>query len=681
MQRSSALRSRRRGSGLAGAWWILGMAWMVGFAGAEDPPELGPSPRALSGLGLEALQDLGTPWPNPYLSFLPEGATPDLRYWRAVMAEQARERRRAAPRGTTTVVESEPNDTSASANGVDGFGTGPGETASVNVAGTFLPPPTPNPLGPFPEDDGALPLASDTGLVAGSAVRITGTIGDGPYGSGGTGSGDHDFFRIPNVVTGQLIVVDVDTAMPLGDLDPFIALYDSAGNILALNEDEDGAVNRDSFLAVPATSDGDVYLSIAGSLFPFAAVLADPFDPATGFGVGSEGNYSVTVALEWGDQDWYAFDLEPCDILGVSLLGAGRELQLLGPGGELLVASAQDLTGIHPPSSPLPGGGRAALSFVATLPGRYALRVLGADGPDYSMELRLFRHPSESSPVAKRLFVDFDGATVDPSIFTGDPGNATLSPLASFLDRWGLSPGDEDAVIDATLAALRENLLAGPAAGGPNLGFDLELLNSRDHPDPFGEPGVSRLIIGGSIAELGIPTIGIAQSIDPGNLETAETGVVLLDLLSGSVPDPNSLNTFPLAPGATRLELVGLALGNIAAHEAGHFFGNFHTEQGNPLASLMDRGGNLPNTLGLGDDGIFGTDDDVDVDFEADHFESSERFAGVEDTLAVVSCGCTTSAGLFGDGFETGDFSRWGAVFPRAGAISLSGRRQSGSKR
>ena len=38
--------------------------------------------------------------------------------------------------------------------------------------------------------------------------------------------------------------------------------------------------------------------------------------------------------------------------------------------------------------------------------------------------------------------------------------------------------------------------------------------------------------MGGTIAESGISTIGIAESIDPGNFETDETALVLLDSLS-----------------------------------------------------------------------------------------------------------------------------------------------------
>ncbi len=604
-------------------------------------------------------------WPNPYLSFLPAEAEPDMAYWNAVMRASAAERRASrAPIPTIVFAESEPNDTQAQALFLTGFGTGDGEDGAADVGGGFAAQSVPTPLGPFAEDEGAIPLASATGLVTGSAARLTGTIGDGPFGSGGTGSGDHDFFVIPAARLGELILIDIDTPLPLADLDTFIGLYDNTGASLALNEDEDGATNRDSFLAIPVSTPGDHYLSIAGSLFPFASILADPFDSSTGFGIGSEGDYQATVALDHGDADWYSFDLEACDILGINLMGAGRQVSLYSPAGELLVSSAQDLSAAYPDASPMPGGGCAALAYVVTTPGRYAVRAFGEGEPDYTLELRVQRQPGETTAEPKTLFVDFDGATVDPGIFGVTPGSATLSPLASFLPRWGLGAGDENAVIDAVLTSLAESLQADPSSQGPNPAFGVTILNSRDHADPFGAPNVSRLIVGGSIGELGIPTIGIAQSIDPGNFDQAETAVILLDLLSGSDIDPNSLNSFPLAPGATILDLVGIALGNIAAHEAGHYIGSFHSEQFNGAATLMDRGGNLPNTLGLGPDGIFGSADDFDVDFGPDIFEPAERFAGTQDTLTVVSCGCTTSAEVFSDGFEAGDLSRWSETLP-----------------
>jgi hypothetical protein len=53
--------------------------------------------------------------------------------------------------------------------------------------------------------------------------------------------------------------------------------------------------------------------------------------------------------------------------------------------------------------------------------------------------------------------------------------------------------------------------------------------------DPWGQPNVSRIIIGGTQVELfgeEIGIYGIAESIDVGNFVTNETAVVLLDALS-----------------------------------------------------------------------------------------------------------------------------------------------------
>ncbi|MEM6795448.1 MAG: PPC domain-containing protein [Acidobacteriota bacterium] len=607
----------------------------------------------------------GLPWSNPYLSFLPTGAKPDLGYWRRAMREAARERRGPLPQeaepGGLEAAEIEPNDTLEQATPLPGFGTGTGDSSSLRLTGFSTAPPPPTLLMGFAEDDGSIPLAGDPGLVRGGSVRIPGRIGDGPFGSS---SGDLDVFAFSGVERGDQIVIDVGTERPAGALDSDAVLYDAEGEILAINQDEDPPSNLDALLMIPAPEGGDFYAMVLGSLFPFLGIPIDPFDSSTGRGVGSLGDYDVTLRLDSGDSDWFRIDLEACDILGASLSGAGSYLALHDGAGELLIASSQDLSGAYPDASPLPGGGRAALHFVAERTGPHFLRVLGHEGADYAVDLRALRQPGEASSEANVLFVDFDGASVNTAIFGASPPLlAELSPLRAFLGRWGLPPTSEDSLIDAILSSLEENIRRDPEGRGPNLSFDLEIRNSRDHPDPFGEPGVSRLIVGGSQSEIGFSTIGIAQSLDPGNFEPAETGVVLLDLLSGPSGGPDSLNSFPLAPGVRKLDFVALAIGNIAAHEAGHFSGNFHTSTRNDAAALMDQGGNLGNTLGVGADGVFGTADDVDVDFVDDRFAESERFAGTESTLTVVSCGYSVES-LFDDDFEGGSADRWSSVVP-----------------
>ena len=175
-------------------------------------------------------------------------------------------------------------------------------------------------------------------------------------------------------------------------------------------------------------------------------------------------------------------------------------------------------------------------------------------------------------------------------------------------------------------------------AFGLNPDFRVRILNSRDNRDVFGQDNVSRVIVGGTINESGIPTIGIAQSIDPGNYGTEETALVLLDVLSDpsvEFGDP-SLNTY-MTPASDRVTFVGRAIGNIVAHEAGHFFGDWHVDQFNDQANLMDQGGNFPLMFAVGPDGVGGTADDTDVDFGEDALNPNEGFVGVEDTLTRLS--------------------------------------------
>lgn len=372
---------------------------------------------------------------------------------------------------------------------------------------------------------------------------------------------------------------------------------------------------------------------------------------ALGFDSGEDDSFDVSGSLTSGDVDFFTFDLEPGDILGVNRIGAGTSVRVNDPSGTLLVNTATDASFIYPVSSPLPGGGGRALAWVTDTAGTYALRIAGGAG-NYTLEVRLFRPELEGQVINNRqiLFLDFDGATINAQALFGQGStNATLSPLSAFLSGWGFSASQENAVIDAIIASVAENL-ADVGLLGNNGDFDtsgvfgeyaVEIQNSRDDPDPFGQPNVSRLIVGGTIGQLGISTIGIAEDIDPGNFEIESTAVTLLDLLSAPSTNPNSLNQWPLAPGASKIDLVGVGVGNITAHEAGHFFGNFHTNRFNANQNIMDQGGNLANIVGVGPDNVWGTSDDVDVDFGDDNF-ANEGFTGVEDTLNVIAFGLST---------------------------------------
>jgi hypothetical protein len=79
--------------------------------------------------------------------------------------------------------------------------------------------------------------------------------------------------------------------------------------------------------------------------------------------------------------------------------------------------------------------------------------------------------------------------------------------------------------------------------------------------------------------------VGIAESNDFGNFDKDDSGLVLLDLLS-KPSGSGSLNSVTLTPGASKIDLVATALGNIASHEAGHLFGLRDTVPGFFAADL-----------------------------------------------------------------------------------------------
>src|SRR5262245_46448625 len=187
---------------------------------------------------------------------------------------------RSAP-SVVPVNEAEPpgktglNDTLATAQYLPGFGTGPGEYSAADISGVLKRLPR---IVTAAEDDGSIVLGNATGLVAGGSDRVLvrARIGDGPHGSAGTGTGDYDHYRV-SASAGQLLTVDV-TAYDIGSsLDAVVGVYDSAGTLLASNDDGTFA-SLDSFLhfLAPAADNYSVVVFDYSSGFQ-----ADRFDSAS----------------------------------------------------------------------------------------------------------------------------------------------------------------------------------------------------------------------------------------------------------------------------------------------------------------------------------------------------------------------------------------------------------------
>jgi hypothetical protein len=640
------------------SWVALGIVATVATAAAHPVRAQTPVPV------VRAAQTPPSSAPNPYLAFLPAGAEPHWEYWQRRLGVEAMVRRDGLPvkvASPIVQVETEPpaargqNDHPGVAEPVDGFGSAPAQVPAATLSGTVLPPSLALPA--FGEPDGAIPLAASLTLAQGERVTVPGFIGDGAFGSGGTGSGDFDVVAISGRAR-QRIDLRVRAMGPGPTLDPAVHVYDASGGGVAFGDDTIRGgfyVSSDVEMTFVLPLDGTYFFAVGGQDHNLFLGLRDPFDPSSGPGVTSEGSYELIVASDlplYRDADYFGVRLQAGDVVGAVVSGGDVRLSLARGDGELLVSSRSDLTALYPPSSGLPGGGDAAVAYVADRDGTYAVGVAAvdplADGA-YTVQLEVLRPPlaAGGEGVHQVLFLDFDGALVEPWTFGGGPSAPVLlSPLADFLPRWGLGPESEDVVIDEILATVAENLvddvrLLGANGDYPSSGvpgeFVLELRNSRDHPDPG--PGAARVVIGGSIEELGLETIGLAGDIDPGNVDAAGFAVVLLDLLSDPGPSANSLNDVERAPGFAPTTLVGRALGAIAAHEAGHLFGNFHTARDTGPATIMDRGGRLLALLGIGEDEVLGTADDEDVDLEPDTYEPLEGFLGVENTRDVVAFG------------------------------------------
>jgi hypothetical protein len=618
------------------------LATLGGAPAGAAPGSGGPAEELAQKIGLQSVPKGATAaraastGSNPLLSLLPDPTKVDYSSWKQAAKERSKARTAAVKKQKALtkaavepllVDEAEPdtirggNDSTATAQLIPQFGSATNRRPAARILGTLAPGATPSTLPTVPEDNGSIPLAGETGLSTGEQVRTEGTIGDGPHGEAGDGTGDFDYYAIRGASAGQTFTADTDTEG--SDLDSMLLLWDAAGNEVAFNDDD--GVSLDSRLTARLPAAGDYFLMVSG----FPSLPNDPFDSGSGTGAGSEGDYSLTLGLDALDVDVYAVNLRAGDVITGSVSGAGTQLTVLDPASREVFGSTQDATFIYPAASPLAGGGNAVVDHVAALAGRHYVAVTGGTG-NYDVTLEVYRHGAQTGGAVQTIFLDFDGARVNTGIF-GGPGIRTLSPLSAFLGRWGLTADQLNPVIDRIVATATENLRTDFAGQG----VQVRILNSRDHADPFGQPNVSRLIVGGTIDESGISTIGIAQSIDPGNFETEETALILLDVVSGTVADWDdaTFNKY-ITPASDKVRFVGTALGNIASHEAGHYLGNWHVDQFNDVLNLMDQGGNFPLLYGVGPDGVGGTADDPDVDFGEDTLNPNEGFTGIEDTHA-----------------------------------------------
>lgn len=644
---------------------------------------------------------------NPYLSLLPPGSKSDYQGWHHYYRrrDQYNKLTQSFTRSSFNTSklnsvkemhekEKVPgqNDTQSQGQQIKRFGTRSSEINHVVVRGISGEQDRKLQYHPAKgmEDDGSIPFANATGIQEiFIGERYPGIIGDGPV----DGLSDFDFYKV-EATMGQTLYIEVKTPEPFLDLDPFLSVFDENGELLAINDDG-SAESFDSKLRFEVPFDDSFYICVGGY---GAFIPSDPFSSESGSvtgELGSEGEYELLATFMEisSDIDYYVFKLRKGDVFAAAIKSRmdAPFITVNKPGTEVAI-SAFSNTSFYPIESPLSLEGNSSLYHIAEEHGNYAVSVSGNYGA-YELELFVTRPNLEVNGGTQIVFLDFDGAEFDLNEFLGIPGSDVrqLSPFRDFLDNWGISddPSTVSRLTRRIVLEVRENLkrdmlnskinpnfnvgiigntgldnnfalAASGAQSKPNLrvedldlgtgfhgldnhtsalldGFDLQ---GDFESSPF---PISRVIVGGTIEESGIATVGIAQSIDPGNFATQETALVLLDILSAppvGIPESFSLNDIPRAPGVDMEDLVVKALGNIISHEIGHYLGNWHTDGFDDVQTLMDEGpGGIFNLIGMAPFGTFGDDQTIDVDFGTGGYSTLEFFMGTENTQNQTAWG------------------------------------------
>lgn len=152
------------------------------------------------------------------------------------------------------------------------------------------------------EPDDSIGTANATGFTPGSSgVKVAyGHTGDGPHGGI---TGDVDFFRVP-LAAGQKLLVNMANAGIDPDFDPFVAVYNSAGEVVAENDDKGNTTrgyDRTPRLEYVASAAGDYFVCVSNWIADADSNLpSDPFTPGTvpGLPGGNAGPYQLIIAVD-----------------------------------------------------------------------------------------------------------------------------------------------------------------------------------------------------------------------------------------------------------------------------------------------------------------------------------------------------------------------------------------------
>ncbi len=402
------------------------------------------------------------------------------------------------------------------------------------------------------------------------------------------------------------------------------------------------------------------------------------------------------------DIDYFSVDLKAGDILDIATIGAATSFEVSlpnatdpnQPSSSIWFAKDADdpaaaiPASLYPIESPLQTLGNAQAAQVVPRDGRYTISVSAETGfTNYTLGLRTYRPVTESLPIGQEqiVFLDFDGGSFARDEFNQDLTNAGVPAGGRFrvpdinqtLTAAGVVVGSQNEytqiarritnAVEQQYADLGNYGVNGDfAATGIPGQYGVRILNSIDDPDPGNNPLVTRVVFGSvnSFPEINAPLLGLTQTVDVGNFDPSETVLVFLD------NEVAAITAIQTGAAYSQADLLGLEIGATTSAELSRTFGLYATNPLNNTLSLADSDAQDPvanalNRLGVGFDGILGTQDDVPVRFRTDVVAPNEDitfgtlFSPQSLSLTLATGKGNTTGG--GDGGTAGTLS--GQVF------------------
>jgi len=176
----------------------------------------------------------------------------------------------------------------------------------------------------------------------------------------------------------------------------------------------------------------------------------------------------------------------------------------------------------------------------------------GTEIGTYTIDIRVTGGWEVPEPVGQILVLDFDGADIRSDTI----GNLVLEPF----DAASISPvyqGETGTIVETIRAVFEQNFER----------FDVTIRTTND-PPPADETLVSRVYFGGFDRN----AFGIAEAVDLYNVDYCDDALIFTESFQPRL--------FSATPTAVEL---GIAIGNVGSHEAGHLLGLNHVDDDRAL--------------------------------------------------------------------------------------------------